>query len=531
MLATRSKEQISPRIYILWAPRSLVNILLTIIGYTTAEAMGFTILQTLTLAPYILLVLPVFWYLGRLILYYTSPLQDIPGPVLARFSRSWLLREVWRGTMFTTNRDLHLRYGPIVRIAPNEFSIEDPSAVKMIYGVGTGFVKGPWYQTAAIPHQPNIFSTSDSQYHAAVRRPIASAYSTSHLVQLEQFVDNCISLLRTRFSGFVGSQEYIDIGHWMQLFSLDAIGEISFGKRFGSIETGKDPQNLFSVLEEFLVYAARVGVYPELHSFLFKAKALLYPSAGDQAYIHKFAAAVAEARFDKVLSDDGISAMDSSSKLLAAHQANPDRVTKQDVIIGGIINVTAGTDTTSISLAAVIYHLWQNPRYLSKLRDELKGASDPITFEQAKGIPYLEAVIKEALRVHPAAGLPMQRVVPQGGRTIAGRFFPAGTIVGINPWAAHSNREVFGEDADVFNPERWLADPEIVKKRDAYFMTFGAGSRTCIGKNITHLEMIKLIPELVRNFDFEPEYSAPWKTMNVWFIKPVGWKCRIKALK
>lgn len=123
--------------------------------------------------------------------------------------------------------------------------------------------------------------------------------------------------------------------------------------------------------------------------------------------------------------------MDSNSKLLAAHQANPDRVTKQDVIIGGIINVTAGTDTTSISLAAVIYHLWQNPRYLSKLRDELKGASDPITFEQAKGIPYLEAVIKEALRVHPAAGLPMQRVVPQGGRTIAGRFFPAGVSLAL----------------------------------------------------------------------------------------------------
>lgn len=118
--------------------------------------------------------------------------------------------------------------------------------------------------------------------------------------------------------------------------------------------------------------------------------------------------------------------MDIVSKLLAVHQANPERVTKQDVIYAGLNNIGAGTDTTSISLSAVIYHLWRNPRYLERLREKLKGVSDPITYEQAKKIPYLEAVIKEALRVHPAAGLPIQRVVPKGGRTIAGRFFPAG---------------------------------------------------------------------------------------------------------
>lgn len=263
---------------------------------------------------------------------------------------------------------------------------------------------------------------------------------------------------------------------------------LQFGTRFGSLETGKDPQNIIAVLESFLVYAGRVGVYPELHSLLFKAKAILYPNAGDLSYVRDFGVAAVEARVDKVLQDDGVSAMDTVSKLLAAHQANPEKVTKEDVVHGGLTNIGAGTDTTSISLCAVVYYLWRNPRYLARLREELKGVSDPITYVQAKSIPYLEAVIKEALRVHPAAGLPIQRVVPQGGRTIAGRFFPAGvsiprpiekwemlnslqTIVGINAWAAHSNREVFGEDADVYNPERWLAEPETVKRRDAYFMT------------------------------------------------------------
>lgn len=73
--------------------------------------MALPILQTLSFALYILLLFPIFWYLGRIVLYYISPLRDIPGPFLAKFSRSWLLKEIWCGTAFTTNRDLHLKYG------------------------------------------------------------------------------------------------------------------------------------------------------------------------------------------------------------------------------------------------------------------------------------------------------------------------------------------------------------------------------------------------------------------------------------
>lgn len=96
---------------------------------------------------------------------------------------------------------------------------------------GTDGRQGPWYQASALPNEPNMFTTSDSQHHASMRKPIASAYTASYLVQLESFVDNCVGLLKTRFSEFARSQEYIDIGHWMQLFSLDAIGEISVSHR------------------------------------------------------------------------------------------------------------------------------------------------------------------------------------------------------------------------------------------------------------------------------------------------------------
>lgn len=144
-----------------------------------------------------------------------------------------------------------------------------------------------------------------------------------------------------------------------------------------------------------------------------------------------------EARCKKPLADDGNSPMDAVSKLLVAHQSNPTKVTKDDVLSAGITNVGAGTDTTAISISAVIYHLWNNPRYLHRLRQELderenRGEiSSPITYEQANAIPYLQAIIKEALRIHPAAGMPISRVVPKGGQTISGRFFPAGVSINL----------------------------------------------------------------------------------------------------
>lgn len=301
----------------------------------------------------------------------------------------------------------------------------------------------------------------------------------------------------------------------MQFFAFDIIGEMTvnnppfplhsidsfgltipqFGKRFGYLDAGEDPEKIIPALENTLTYGARVGVYPEFHTFLFMAKHLLTRSSSGIMKVLSFGEEAVEARCKKPLSDDGNSPMDAVSKLLVAHQANPTKVTKNDVIFAGITNVSAGTDTTAISISAVIYHLWKNPRYLYRLRQELdeqerRGEiSNPITYEQANAIPYLQAVIKEALRMHPAAGMPIARVVPKGGSTIAGRFFPSGvsifrldnnesvmlmlyqTVVGINAWAAHANREVFGADADHFNPERWLEAPEIVKPREAYYMT------------------------------------------------------------
>ncbi|KAL8727916.1 MAG: hypothetical protein Q9181_005529 [Wetmoreana brouardii] len=198
-------------------------------------------------------------------------------------------------------------------------------------------------------------------------------------------------------------------------------------------------------------------------------------------------------------------------------------------------NIAAGSDTTGLTLSAVIYYLMRNPRCVDKLREEidtrsLEGKiSDPVTFAEAQQMPYLQAIIKEVLRVHPAVGVPLPRVVPPEGAELAGYFFPGGTVVGMNAWVLHRDKDIFGADAHIFRPERWLGSKEDVGSLERNLFTFGAGSRTCIGKNISLLEMTKVIPQLYRNLHFELE-GGEWETQNAFFVKPC-FKCKVVLRK
>jgi cytochrome P450 len=155
-----------------------------------------------------------------------------------------------------------------------------------------------------------------------------------------------------------------------------------------------------------------------------------------------------------------------------------------------------------------------------------------VSFKEGQELQYLQAVIKEALRIHPATGLPLVRIVPPSGTNLAGRAFPPDATVGINPWVAHRNQSVYGPDADNWRPERWLEIKEQGRggEIENYSMAFGLGSRTCIGKNISLLEMSKVVPQLLRKFDFvldESLWNKEWTSRSRWFTKQVDFKGRV----
>lgn len=101
----------------------------------------------------------------------------------------------------------------------------------------------------------------------------------------------------------------------------------------------------------------------------------------------------------------------------------------------------------------------------------------------------------------------------------------------MSPWVVHRDKDVFGEDAGVWRPERWLdCDNEQRRRMEAGLLTFGAGHRACIGKNISYLEVYKLIPSLLRTYEIAfAEPGCPgWRVENRWFVNQTGLNVRLK---
>jgi cytochrome P450 len=149
----------------------------------------------------------------------------------------------------------------------------------------------------------------------------------------------------------------------------------------------------------------------------------------------------------------------------------------------------AGADTTSVGMSACLYYLGTHPDAYQRLQREIdqfyesQCLTEPITYHQTQQIPFLKAVVSEALRLFPSIMYQLLRVSP--GIVIAKQYIPAGYDIGISPIAQNRDQAVFGPDADEFRPERWLESDKVVAGYERSNMTFGGnGPRTCVGRNI-----------------------------------------------
>lgn len=204
-----------------------------------------------------------------------------------------------------------------------------------------------------------------------------------------------------------------------------------------------------------------------------------------------------------------------------------------------IANVMAGADTTATGLRAILYYVLKSPTKKDKLLHELEAAElkYPVTWDESQQLPYLNACIKEAFRLHPVIALGLERTVPASGLVLSdGYTLPPGTNVSINAWVLN-RLAVFGNDPDEFVPERWLQQreesEEEYKKRVGNMkradLTFGGGSRTCPGKYISLLEIYKLIPTLLLEYEIGlVDENSDWTTINRWVMRQENIGCHLR---
>jgi len=179
-----------------------------------------------------------------------------------------------------------------------------------------------------------------------------------------------------------------------------------------------------------------------------------------------------------------------------------------------LLQVIAGSDTSATTIRAVLLNLLTHPAAYRSLLEEIDTAisdnriSSPIKDGEARRLPYLQSVIRESLRLLPPASGPFFKSVPPKGEVINGLFIPGGTQIGSSPLGIHHSREIYGDDAAVFRPERWTemgTREEEEEKRNRMENTvdlvFHYGKYQCLGKPVALMEFNKIIVE-VRRFSF-----------------------------
>lgn len=483
--------------------------------------------------------------------YLNSPLRRYPGPFLAKFTNLWRMYHISQKSFHKVVEDLHKQYGPVVQIGPNVLDVDDPNLIKTVFNI-----KGDWKKTEAYLASSvmveghviyNLFSKIDKAQHAAEKKPIAKYYSPAGVAPLEPHMDKTIAQLCAEIeSRFVDSSTPFDLGCWILYYTWDVVGAVTFSQPLGYLAAGHDFDGTLGNAEKALDYFALLTAIPSLDQWFDKNRYLRIGPPGFGGVTGMAIQRLVDRYQGKDSAIHDPSIPDYLDKFIEAKAAFPDSVNDNQIVAWLMINMIAGADTTAITIRSALYYALRTPSVWARLRRDLAAAglskaSVPLSFKDTRTVPYLDAVVREGLRYLPAVSLGLERYVPAGGQRLAdGGVVPENSILSFNPYILCRSKEVWGPDADEFKPERWLqtegegdeAFRERLQLMNNADLSFGAGSRICLGKHMGLMQVYKVVATLAVLYDVELTHpEKEWTVINSFFPRQEGLEVKMSKRK
>ena len=388
-------------------------------------------------------------------------------------------------------------------------------------------MQADWYKIFSLPDSRYVNTMSETDHKEMVRRTrnVAVGYSLSSLLNGEGHIDSCISLFREQLNRLVklAPAGGIHLDKWINYLAFDIVGEATFSKSFGFLLAGHDIGDSISNQFKLRLYIAIVGHYNFLHDYLLANPLIAYFNLQPSMHIFDTCLAAVEAR-----SRNTEVRNDMIEQWQQQRHNHPDRMAENEILAAAVANMGAGADTVSTVLQALFYYLLRDSESLRLLRKEIDGAglSHIPRYAEVRELPVLSACLKEAYRMHTPVGFGIPRV--SNGATVCGRYFPKGVILSVSPWVVHRHEAIWGADPETYNARRWLPegeeDEERVAAMERYLIPFGSGYGTCPGKNLAHMEMLKTVSLVVRDFTWKKvSDEEDWQFETYFTSVPHDW--------
>lgn len=341
-------------------------------------------------------------------------------------------------------------------------------------------LKAKWYQLLQFPDYrfKTPMSSRDPKKKAELSRNLAPAFSLSNVIKSEDAVTHTIEMLLDWMDKYADEQKPMDLDKFFTYTAFDVTGEVIFSKQFGFLKQGIDIGSAISNSLALNAYAAIAGFLQPLNLIVANPLVTWLAVLPMGHLFNTTMRAINERRGNE---DARFDVVAHWFKTLAQH---PERMKLRDIYAQATTTVGAGADTVSCGLQSFVYHMIRHPTAWQRARAEIDAARESdglcadrvVSFDHAQKLPYLQACIKEALRVFGPVPMGLPRVAPKGGLTIGDRHFPAGTTLSINPWVMHYSKEIWGPDAHEFNPDRWLKESAAATEK--YFIPVSGSNPT-----------------------------------------------------
>ncbi|EPE02891.1 benzoate 4-monooxygenase cytochrome p450 [Ophiostoma piceae UAMH 11346] len=463
-------------------------------------------------------------------------LSHIPGPPLAAWTDLWLVRGQLSGQLNFTLLNVNETYGSLARIGSNWVVCSDPNELRRIWGVRSNYKRAYWYRGLRIdPYRDSTFSTLDDTVHDELRSKLLPGYGGKDVDNLHDIIDEQVAgfvkLIEDKYLSVTEKQAtalgikpnhvIVDLARKVQFFTLDVISSLAFGKSFGYLEADADKFGYIKTTESTVPVLMSTAILPWFVDTIQSPRLRwMMPNIRSMVGIGTVMTLAQEA-VDARYGEKPVVKRDILGSFVA------HGLSRDDAEGEAVVQIIAGSDTSATAIRSTLLFLITNPHAYIRLQQEIDNGiragriSSPITDTEARQFPYLQAVIREGLRMWP----PATGLLPKVSKTddeICGYRIPAGTSVAWAPWPVMRNKDIFGVDADLFRPDRWMdISTEQYKLMDSTVMLdFGGGSRyECLGKNIAMIELNKAYVELLRRFDIVlVDPAHPWKSFNAAFF-------------
>lgn len=350
-------------------------------------------------------------------------------------------------------------------------------------------------------------------------KTFAAGFAQSNLLRSEDAISGTISKLLDYMDSYAQRKEPMNLDKFFTYTAFDVVGEVLCSKPFGFLKEGKDVNNAIATnffFQELVTWASHLR---ELH-YIAVNPIMTWLSLTPASWLGETAFAAVKDRMAR----PEVERFDMLSHWFKYVDQNPGKASMREIMAQATNVVGAGSDTTSCLLQSIFYHFLQNPKTMMRAREEVDQSASRnkdrvIAFSAVRELPYLQACIKEALRIHTPIPMTLPRLTPKGGIEIGGRWFPEGLTLSGSPWAMHRSRALWGDDVNEFKPERWLDQGDL----ERYFMPFGAGFMSCPGQHLARIEASKITATILRDYDLRLVSANEWQCKQCFAQVPHSW--------